>query len=202
MQATLQSLSFHKEGNVCSPIGFKASGIHCGLRKNKAKKDLSLVVSDVPASAAAVYTLNAVKGAPIAVTMEHLKNGRAQAMLCNSGNANTCAPNGEAIAREMCRLLSDASGVSCDDVIIASTGVIGQPLPIEPIAAGMGPLVSALSVEGGVDAAEAIMTTDTVSKHCSVQFEVGGRQVDDRRDGKRLRHDSSQHGDNVGLFDN
>ena len=177
MQATLQSLSFHKEGNVCSPIGFKASGIHCGLRKNKAKKDLSLVVSDVPASAAAVYTLNAVKGAPIAVTMEHLKNGRAQAMLCNSGNANTCAPNGEAIAREMCRLLSDASGVSCDDVIIASTGVIGQPLPIEPIAAGMGPLVSALSVEGGVDAAEAIMTTDTVSKHCSVQFEVGGRKV-------------------------
>lgn len=169
--------TFHPDGTVCSPKGFRASGIHCGLRRNKTKKDLALIVSDVPASAAAVYTLNAVKGAPIAVTKAHLADGRAQAMLCNSGNANTCAPNGEAVAVKMCELLAEASGLSADDVIIASTGVIGQPLPIEPIAAGMKPLVDALSSEGGDDCAAAIMTTDLAPKHCAVTVEIGGRTV-------------------------
>lgn len=150
------AVTFLPDGNVCTPKGFRASGIHCGLRRNKTKKDLALIVSDVPAAAAAVYTLNAVKGAPIAVTKANIADGRAQAMLCNSGNANTCAPNGEAIARKMCMLLAEASGLSADDVIIASTGVIGQPLPIEPIATGMKPLVDALSYEGGEDCAAAI----------------------------------------------
>lgn len=99
------AVTFLPDGNVCTPKGFRASGIHCGLRRNKTKKDLALIVSDVPAAAAAVYTLNAVKGAPIAVTKANIADGRAQAMLCNSGNANTCAPNGEAIARKMCMLL-------------------------------------------------------------------------------------------------
>lgn len=169
--------TFLSDGNVCSPKGFRASGIHCGLRRNKSKKDLALIVSDVPAAAAAVYTLNAVKGAPIAVTKAHLADGRAQAMLCNSGNANTCAPNGEAVAVKMCELLAEASGLSADDVIIASTGVIGQALPIEPIAAGMKPLVDALSTEGGEDCAAAIMTTDLAPKHCAVTVEIGGRTV-------------------------
>ena len=113
------AVTFLPDGNVCTPKGFRASGIHCGLRRNKTKKDLALIVSDVPAAAAAVYTLNAVKGAPIAVTKANIADGRAQAMLCNSGNANTCAPNGEAIARKMCMLLAEASGLSADDVIIA-----------------------------------------------------------------------------------
>lgn len=169
--------TFLSDGNVCSPKGFRASGIHCGLRRNKSKKDLALIVSDVPAAAAAVYTLNAVKGAPIAVTKAHLADGRAQAMLCNSGNANTCAPNGEAVALKMCELLAEASGLSADDVIIASTGVIGQALPIEPIAAGMKPLVDALSTKGGEDCAAAIMTTDLAPKHCAVTVEIGGRTV-------------------------
>lgn len=171
------AVTFLPDGNVCTPKGFRASGIHCGLRRNKTKKDLALIVSDVPAAAAAVYTLNAVKGAPIAVTKANIADGRAQAMLCNSGNANTCAPNGEAIARKMCMLLAEASGLSADDVIIASTGVIGQPLPIEPIATGMKPLVDALSYEGGEDCAAAIMTTDLVAKHCAVTVDIGGKTV-------------------------
>ena len=171
------AVTFLPDGNVCTPKGFRASGIHCGLRRNKTKKDLALIVSDVPAAAAAVYTLNAVKGAPIAVTKANIADGRAQAMLCNSGNANTCAPNGEAIARKMCMLLAEASGLSADDVIIASTGVIGQPLPIEPIATGMKPLVDALSYEGGEDCAAAIMTTDLVAKYCAVTVDIGGKTV-------------------------
>lgn len=171
------AVTFLPDGNICTPKGFRASGIHCGLRRNKTKKDLALIVSDVPAAAAAVYTLNAVKGAPIAVTKANIADGRAQAMLCNSGNANTCAPNGEAIARKMCMLLAEASGLSADDVIIASTGVIGQPLPIEPIATGMKPLVDALSYEGGEDCAAAIMTTDLVAKHCAVTVDIGGKTV-------------------------
>lgn len=171
------AVTFLPDGNVCTPKGFRASGIHCGLRRNKTKKDLALIVSDVPAAAAAVYTLNAVKGAPIAVTKANIADGRAQAMLGNSGNANTCAPNGEAIARKMCMLLAEASGLSADDVIIASTGVIGQPLPIEPIATGMKPLVDALSYEGGEDCAAAIMTTDLVAKHCAVTVDIGGKTV-------------------------
>ncbi len=168
-------MQFIPEGNVCSPKGFQASGVHCGLRKNKFKKDLALIVSECRAAAAAVYTQNKVQGAPIAVTRDHLVDGYAKAMLCNSGNANTCAPNGRAVAEQMCSMLESASGIAADDVIIASTGVIGQPLPLEPIQNGMPALVAALSSTGGEDASAAIMTTDLVAKHCAVQFEIGGK---------------------------
>lgn len=162
------------EGGVCAAKGFKANGIHCGIRKNKTKKDLALIVSNTPAAAAAVYTTNLVKGAPITVTKENIKNGYAQAMLCNSGNANTCNADGVEIAEKMCKLLSAHSNISPDDVIIASTGVIGQPLDITPIKEGMAELVQGLKPEGG-DAALAIMTTDTIKKEAAVSFELSGK---------------------------
>ena len=163
------------EGGVCAAKGFTAAGIHCGIRKNKAKRDLSLIVSEVPASAAAVYTANLVKGAPIAVTKAHLQNGRAQAVICNSGNANTCNADGVEVAEAMCDLTAKALGIPADDVVVASTGVIGQPLDIAPIAAGIAPLKAALSREGSRAAAEGIMTTDTALKEIAVEFTVGGK---------------------------
>ncbi len=162
-------------GGICAAKGFKASGIHCGIRKNRTKKDLALIVSDVPASAAAVYTTNLVKGAPLLLNMRNLSDGKAQAIICNSGNANTCNANGIQIAKEMCALVSEATGIPAGDVVVASTGVIGQPLDITPIANGMTQLVSELSYEGGNDAATAIMTTDTVSKEVAVEFEIGDK---------------------------
>lgn len=163
-------------GGVCAAKGFKASGIHCGLRKNKSLKDLALIVSDVPASAAAVYTQNLVKGAPILVTREHIANGMAQAILCNSGNANTCNADGPDIAKRMCELAGAALGIDATDVIVASTGVIGQPLPIGPIESGMRALVDALGYENSLDAARAIMTTDTTVKETAVSFHLGGKE--------------------------
>ncbi len=163
-------------GGVCAAKGFKASGIHCGLRKNKALKDLALIVSDVPASAAAVYTQNLVKGAPILVTKEHIANGMAQAILCNSGNANTCNADGPYIAKRMCELAGNALGLDTADIIVASTGVIGQPLPIDPIETGMGSLIGALGYENSLDAARAIMTTDLAVKETAVSFPLGGRE--------------------------
>ena len=162
-------------GGICAAKGFKASGIYCGIRKNRTKKDLALIVSDVPASAAAVYTTNLVKGAPLLLNMRNLSDGKAQAVICNSGNANTCNANGIQIAKEMCALVSEATGIPANDVVVASTGVIGQPLDITPIANGMTQLVSELSYEGSNDAATAIMTTDTVSKEVAVEFEIGGK---------------------------
>ena len=162
------------EGGVCAAKGFSANGVHCGIRKNQTKKDLSLIFSSVPASAAAVYTTNLVKGAPLAVTKQHLSNGIAQAVICNSGNANTCNANGIEIAEEMSALAAEALGISADDMIVASTGVIGQPLSIAPIAAGLPELVAGLSPEGGKAAAEGIMTTDTVMKEVAVEFTLGG----------------------------
>ena len=131
-------------GGVCAAKGFTANGIHCGIRKNKQKKDLSLIYSEKRAAAAAVYTTNLVKGAPLAVTKAHLADGYAQAVICNSGNANTCNANGMEIAEAMCALVSDKLGIPCTDVIVASTGVIGQPLDITPVADGMDALVSGL----------------------------------------------------------
>ncbi len=165
------------EGGVCAAKGFRANGVHCGIRKNKIKKDLALIVSDVPASAAAVYTTNLVKGAPLLVTKKHLANGVAQAVICNSGNANTCNANGAQVAEAMSELVAKSAGVAHDDVIVASTGVIGQPLDITPIKDGLPELVSGLSADlvGGKAAAEAIMTTDTVAKEVAVEFEVGGK---------------------------
>ena len=163
------------EGGVCAAKGFTANGIHCGIRKNHSKKDLALIVSSVPASAAAVYTTNLVKGAPIIVTKNHIANGVAQAVICNSGNANTCNANGVEIAEATTELVAKALNMAAEDVLIASTGVIGQPLSIDPIAEGMPALAAGLSVEGGKAAAEAIMTTDTVPKEVAVEFEIGGK---------------------------
>lgn len=163
------------EKGVCAPIGFKAAGVHCGIRKNKSKLDLALIVSDRDAAAAGVYTRNKVKGAPIAVTKEHIADGKARAIVCNSGNANTCNADGEEKAREMCRLVELNTGIPQEDVIVASTGVIGQILPIEPIAEGMPALAGALSEDGSADAAAAIMTTDTVKKEFACEFELGGK---------------------------
>lgn len=162
-------------GGVCAAKGYKANGIHCGIRKNRDKKDLSLIFSEVPASAAAVYTTNLVKGAPLTVTKKHLENGVAQAVICNSGNANTCNADGIMIADKMCELISDKLGISSDDVIVASTGVIGQPLDIEPIKAGMSELADGLSYDGSSSASEGIMTTDTHQKEIAVEFELSGK---------------------------
>ena len=163
------------EGGVCAAKGFTANGIRCGIRKNHTKKDLALILSSVPASAAAVYTTNLVKGAPLTVTKNHIANGYAQAVICNSGNANTCNANGIEIAEAMSDLVAKQLNIAASDVIVASTGVIGQPLSIDPIAAGMEELAAGLSEEGGKAAAAAIMTTDTVMKEVAVEFEVGGK---------------------------
>lgn len=162
-------------GGVCAPKGFLANGIHCGIRKNRIKKDLALIYSEKPASAAAVYTTNLVKGAPLTVTKNNISNGIAQAVICNSGNANTCNANGIEIAESMCKLLADELKIKSSDVVVASTGVIGQPLCIDPIANGIPSLVTGLSNDGSDNAAEGIMTTDTVKKEIAVEFEVGGK---------------------------
>lgn len=163
------------EGGVCAAKGFKANGIHCGIRKNRAKRDLALIFCEKQCSAAAVYTTNLVKGAPLTVTKKHLENGKAQAVICNSGNANTCNANGIEIAEKMSDLLAEKLGITANDVVVASTGVIGQPLDIKPIADGIEPLAGGLSENGGEFAAEAIMTTDTVKKEVAVEFELSGK---------------------------
>ncbi len=160
-------------GGICAAKGFTAGGIHCGIRKNKLKRDLALILSEKKASAAAVYTTNLVKGAPLAVTKMHLMNGVAQAVICNSGNANTCNANGIEIATKMASLTAETLGIDEDDVIVASTGVIGQPLDIEPIESHMEELKASLG-DNSKEAAEGIMTTDTVLKEVAVSFEIGG----------------------------
>lgn len=161
------------EGGVCSAKGFSANGVHCGIRKNRIERDLALIFSEVPASAAAVYTKNLVKGAPLTVTKNNISNGIAQAVICNSGNANTCNANGIEIAEEMCSLVADKLNVDKSDVIVASTGVIGQPLDIAPIASRMDELVAGLGNNNDL-ACEAIMTTDTRLKKIAFEFEVDG----------------------------
>ncbi|MBQ7623866.1 MAG: bifunctional glutamate N-acetyltransferase/amino-acid acetyltransferase ArgJ [Clostridia bacterium] len=162
------------DGGVCAAKGFSASGIRCGIRPGKTKEDLSLILSTKPCSAAAVYTQNKVCGAPVKVTRAHLENGIAQAVICNSGIANTCAENGEETAEKTCGYLADALGIKPTDVIVASTGVIGQPLPLEPVKAGIPALISALSENGSDAAARGIMTTDTVKKEFALEFSAGG----------------------------
>jgi glutamate N-acetyltransferase/amino-acid N-acetyltransferase len=162
-------------GGVCAAQGFTANGIHCGIRKNKTKHDLSVIYSDVKAATACVYTTNRVKGAPLTVTKNHIADGYAQAVICNSGNANTCNANGIEIAEQMSALLGEALHISPADVVVASTGVIGQPLDITPIKEGMPALAAGLSVENGAAAAEAIMTTDTKAKEVAVEFTLGGK---------------------------
>ena len=168
-------------GGIVAPKGFLASGVHCGLRKSKTKKDLALIFSEVECNAAAVYTTNKVAGAPIAVTKEHLKNGTARAVICNSGIANTCNPDGIEIANAMSKITADMLGIKESEVIIASTGVIGTRLPLEPIQNGLPELKKQLgnSDECGENAAIAIMTTDTRKKEFALEFEI--------EDGKKTR---------------
>lgn len=163
------------EGGVCAPKGYVASGINCGIR-NHEKRDLALIVSQRMASAAGVYTKNLVKGAPLVVTQKNIETGYARAIICNSGNANTCNPNGVSIAEGMCELVEMYTGIKQQDVIVASTGVIGQELNLEPIALGMPALMLGLGSNSAC-AAEAIMTTDTVKKEFAAKFTVGGRPV-------------------------
>lgn len=165
------------EGGVTAAKGFSAAGIYCGIRKNRSKSDLALLVSEVPCTAAAVYTQNLVKGAPVLVTQKNLENGKAQAVICNSGNANTCNADGIEIAEKMCAAAGEALKISAQDIIVASTGVIGQPLPLKPILEGIPKLAQALSPSGSQQAAKAIMTTDTVLKEVAAEEEINGKLV-------------------------
>jgi len=160
-------------GGVCAAKGFTANGIRCGIRKNRTKRDIALIFSEVPGAAAAVYTQNLVKGAPLTVTKENISDGVAQAMICNSGNANTCNANGIEIATKTCELLAKEMNIRANDVIVASTGVIGQPLDIAPIASGMKELVAGLGDHCDL-ACEGIMTTDVKKKEIAMSFEIGG----------------------------
>ena len=163
------------EGGVCAAKGYTASGVHCGIRKNHSKKDLSLIVSEMEATAAAVYTTNLVKGAPLKVTKKHIDQGKIRAVICNSGNANTCNANGIEIAEGMCSLVADALHIQPEQVAVASTGVIGQPLNLDPIRQGLPALVDGLSREGSDACAQGIMTTDTKKKEVAVAFELNGK---------------------------
>ncbi len=164
------------KGGVCAAQGFKANGIHCGIRKNKDKLDLALIVSEKECSVASVYTQNKVKGAPILVTKNNISDGVARAVVCNSGNANTCNADGEEKAVAMCRLVEEHTGIDSKDVVVASTGVIGQTLDIRPIVDGMKKLVDGLSDKGSHKAARAIMTTDTQLKEKAYLFKLGGKE--------------------------
>ena len=163
---------------ICAAHGFKASGLHCGVKSKKPeKKDVALIVSDCDCAAAAVYTKNIVKAAPLHVTKAHLSNGVARAIIANSGNANACAPHGEENAELMCSFVSDALDIPAENVIVASTGVIGQTINTDVIKNGMPELVALLDYDKSSDAADAIMTTDTVRKEAAVEFELDGKIV-------------------------
>ncbi len=166
------------EGSVTSPKGFTAAGVCASVKpSNKTKRDVALIYCEKKCTAAAVYTKNLVKSSAILVTQNHLADGYAQAVIVNSGNANTCNADGVEKAEKMCSLAADALGVDSNDVIVASTGVIGQVLPIEPIEKGVAMMKGNLSKEGGTDAAEAIMTTDTVKKEMAMEMTLGGKTV-------------------------
>ena len=176
------------EGGVCAAWGFRAGGAYCGIKHglpdgnesplSGEKNDIALIVADTECAAAGVYTTNKVKGAPLIVTQNNLakSGGKARAVIVNSGNANTCNADGEEKAATMCRLTAEALHIPMEQVIVASTGVIGQVLPIEPIKNAVPGLVEKLSYEGNEEAATAIMTTDTVKKECAVSFEIDGRE--------------------------
>lgn len=171
-------MNFIENGTVTSPIGFTAAGI-CGSVKpsNTTKRDIALIASDTVCNTAAVFTRNLVKSSAIIVTQRNISDGKAQAIIANSGNANTCNADGEVKAERMCELAANSLGIERNNVIVASTGVIGQPIPIEPFENNIDSLAKLLSKDGGTDAAEAIMTTDTVKKEAAVSFELGGKTV-------------------------
>lgn len=165
------------DGGVCAAKGFKASGVIAGIKAgNTTKRDLALISCDVRCKAAALFTTNKVKGAPIIVSREHLEDGFAQAVIVNSGNANTCNANGIEIAEQMCALAAEGLGISPEDILVGSTGVIGQKLSIEPIKAAVPQLLSELSEKNSALACEAIMTTDTRKKELAVEFEIDGKK--------------------------
>ena len=168
-------------GGICAPGGFRAAGVHCGVKGGHGgadgKKDLAMILSDCRCTAAAVYTQNRVKADPLYVTMSHLEDGLCRGVIANSGNANACAPMGRENAEKMCVLAAAATGLKPADFVVASTGVIGQTLNISAIERGMGPLAAALSADGSDTAAGAIMTTDTVKKEIAVTLDIGGREV-------------------------
>ena len=161
-------------GGVCAAQGFLAAGVYCGIRRNRTKKDLALVYTSAPANAAAVYTRNLVKGAPLAVTKAHVDAGKISAVICNSGIANTCCAGGKELAEATCALVGEALGIPASSVAVASTGVIGQPLDLAPFRRGIPELVATLCKDG-TPAAQAIMTTDTLNKQAAVEFELGGK---------------------------
>ncbi len=163
-------------GGVCAAKGFTAGGVHCGVRKNRTKRDIAMIFSEKRAAAAAVYTTNLVKGAPLTVTKNNISDGYAQAIICNSGNANTCNADGIEIAQRMCDIAAHTLGISASDVVVASTGVIGQPLSIVPFESGIPAVKAVLSEDGSDAAAEGIMTTDTVKKEIAVSFNIGGKE--------------------------
>lgn len=166
------------DGNVTSPIGFTAQGVCASVKpSNKTKRDLALIYCEKLCNSAAVFTKNLVKSSTIKVTKSHIQNGKAQAVIANSGNANACNANGVEIAEEMCKIAADALNINPNDVIVASTGVIGQPLPIEPIKKGVSLMKGNLSKDGGSNAAEAIMTTDTVKKQLAVEITLDSKKV-------------------------
>ena len=164
-------------GGICAAKGFSAAGVHCGIRHNHSKLDLALIKADVRCAGAGCYTTNKVYGAPITVDREHLKDGYAQAIVVNSGNANTCAPNGIQLAKDTCDLVAKALGIDAQDVLPASTGVIGQAMELTPFEKGVPAAAAKLAAtpEGSHDAATAIMTTDTHAKEFAVEFTVGGK---------------------------
>ncbi len=164
-------------GGIAAPLGFKAAGIHSGMRRNKSKRDLAMVRCDVRCAAAGAYTQNLVKGASIAVTRENISDGYAQGIICNSGNANTCNADGEQKAREMCRIAAEAMNIAPEDVIVASTGVIGQPLNLDPIRNSAVELASRLRYDGGSEAADAILTTDRYRKEIAFEYDLCGTTV-------------------------
>ncbi len=164
------------DGGVCAAKGFLASGVHCGLRKNRTKPDLALVYSETMCNAASVYTQNKVKGATIYVTKQNLTNNKAQAIIVNSGNANTCNIDGEEKAFMMCELIAKELDIEPTDVVVASTGIIGEILPIEPIQKACPNLKAELRKDGNSNASIAILTTDTCKKECAVTFKIGDKQ--------------------------
>ena len=165
------------DGGVCAAKGFKASGVIAGIKAgNTTKRDLALISCDVRCKAAALFTTNKVKGAPIIVSREHLKDGYAQAVVVNSGNANTCNANGIEIAEGMCALAADGLNIAKEDVLVGSTGVIGQKLDLTPIKAAFPALLDGLSEKNSTLACEAIMTTDTRKKELAVEFEIDGKK--------------------------
>ncbi|MBQ8975135.1 MAG: bifunctional ornithine acetyltransferase/N-acetylglutamate synthase, partial [Oscillospiraceae bacterium] len=166
------------DGGVCAAKGFKAGGMHCGVKSNNPeKKDVAVILSDCDCSVSAVFTKNVVKAAPIHITKAHISDGVARAVLVNSGNANACAPHGEENAEKCCKALATELGIPAENVVVASTGVIGQTLPVDVIIGGISEILSGLSYDGSDAAAQAIMTTDTVKKECAVETVIGGTTV-------------------------